>query len=169
MSIEFDLFPSDRKDWCFMSVFQNERESIAIDCTTREPRVIKQVFIRKEEKCPKCPSKRFENVEAVVFDDGVVLEQYPIFLVDLGDRIWCNGEIWENRYPLPLTFEQTKQFKTNCKYIANNIENLNSDQQRYQECISYLNSIVNQYKRYLTTVKASDDIQQSSQRSSQTS
>ena len=78
---------------------------------------------------------------------------YQIDLIDMNDRIWCNGEIWENRNPRPLTPKQTEIFRTNCRYISDNINNLRKDRGRYEECISFFQSIVNDYKKFLATIE----------------
>jgi hypothetical protein len=146
MSLEINYNPSGGENCFYVSVYNNERENIAIVFTPEESRIMRHVYLCKGNPPTETIEGKKYSFEVISFFDSVFIEKYQAKVINLGDRLWFNRELWEIRDPIPLSKKLARELLKYVHYISDNIENLDKHLEVFDE---FNRIILKELKNYI--------------------
>jgi hypothetical protein len=116
----------------FVSVGTKENEVISFDNTKKGFRVIKQLLIDRQE--PDNKEKITDEWDSIIIENKKYLGKEHIKWIDLNEKDWCNGEIWQTVKEGNIDKELNKKIN----YYSNLIQKHYFELERYEkEMISF--------------------------------
>lgn len=122
VKIEVDYNPSPA-DMFYISAYIRPEEAMCFACTT-EQKIVKQV-LREKKEFPKDSSPSAEW-DVIIVKERKYAGTYHVRYITLGNKVWCNDEIWENVWtkPLPTNLKDTLLYYS--RLVSDNYRNLES-------------------------------------------
>jgi hypothetical protein len=133
MSLEINYNPSGGESCFYVSIYNNERENIAFIFTPEEPRIERHVYICKGNPPIKTEEKKKYSFEVISFFDSKFIEKFQVKVINLGDRIWYNRELWEIRKLNSISKKLTGEILKYVHFISDNYENMEKHQKVFDE------------------------------------
>lgn len=120
MEIHIDYNPSP-KDHFFISVPLNDKECISFDHTIKGHRIVKQVF---REKDTAQSVKLTSEWDTLVLKDGEFIKKFHVQWIDIGQKDWLDGEVWETVWEKPIENELADKLLHYSQLVSDHCENL---------------------------------------------
>ncbi len=125
MNIEIDYNPSsDKRNHFFISIEIDCKTAISFDWTVKGHRVIKQVLIEKKA-FPK-NLKPTAEWKTIVLEDRKFVKIYSAKWIDLDQKDWVNGNVWETAWEKPITKELAKKLLYYSQLFSDNYQDLSN-------------------------------------------
>jgi len=140
VKIEVDYNPSPT-DVFYISAYIRPEEAICFACTT-DQKIIKQV-LREKKKFPKDRNPLAEW-DVIIVKERKYGGMYHVRYITLGNKVWCNDEIWENVWtkPLPNNLKDTLLYYS--RLVSDNYRNLGN---MSKEMENFENILLNEVER----------------------